>query len=334
MGNVCIMIQGYPRRGRDFGHRLGALLAAMSLVALTSCAKPAEEVLYDTHIHLFTADTAHFPTNTAGAKEGPQNLLKRVHEQPDDANHVLDLWKANGIAGGVAVQYHSVYKTDNRYLLAAHAAHADKFAAVAILDPRDPDTPRKLAQMAAHDHIVGLRITGKADANGQFPWIDSTETQATWNAVSKLHLIMVIIALPPVMSDTEMASISAMASRYPDVPIVLDHLAWAMGPAPDFGIDRLAAVMKPHPNVYYKLTTINFDLLAKAGIDPAAYVDRAVAILGADRLMWGSDFGNTTSPYSEMVARMRSAARHLDQAQRRAVFYETGHRLFTGVTAP
>ncbi len=298
---------------------------------MAGCAgRAANPAFYDTHAHFFTADTQHYPLDAKGAREGEGTLIERVRAHPNDAARVLHEWRAHHVKGGVGVQYASAYKRDNRYLLEVHAQHPRDIAAVVILDPLADDTPATLARMTAHAGIAGIRLTGTASAEGDFPWINSSKADRCWDAARDLGLVVVIMALPAAMSAKQLSAVAAVADRYPDVPIVLDHIGWALGPAPDYGLDIIARVLAGRRNVFFKFTTINIDMLEKQGGDSAAYLRRAVDLLGAGRMMWGSDFGNTAGPYAEMIAAIQRAGVHLTPAERRMVFRHTGLRLFRG----
>jgi predicted TIM-barrel fold metal-dependent hydrolase len=308
--------------------RLSALstISIAGLLALAGCA--GRGPLYDTHAHFFTADTSHFPLDTRGAREGERALAERVRAHPNDAGTVLREWHTNHVTGGVGVQYASAYKSDNRYLLYAHARHPHDIAAVVVIDPLADDTPETLARMSANGGIVGIRLTGTAGPDGDFPWIDSPKADRTWAAARDIGLVVVIMALPAVLSERQLSSVAAIADRYPSVTIVLDHVAWSLGPAPDYGLDAAARVLADKQNVTFKFTTINVDMIRKQGEDPAAYLRRAVDLFGADRLMWGSDFGNSQKSYAAMVADIRHAGASLTPTERRKVFRDTGLRLF------
>jgi len=55
---------------------------------------------------------------------------------------------------------------------------------------------------------------------------------------------------------------------------------------------------------------------------------RAVDLFGADRIMWGSDIGTSSGTYKEMVQRMLDASVLLNDEEKRAVWHDTGKRVF------
>jgi predicted TIM-barrel fold metal-dependent hydrolase len=82
------------------------------------------------------------------------------------------------------------------------------------------------------------------------------------------------------------------------------------------------------PNLYFKWTTLNIDDLGKAGIPVPDFVDAAVRTFGPGKLMWGSDFGNSTRPDEGMLAEARNACRGLTLTERTMVLGDTGREVF------
>jgi predicted TIM-barrel fold metal-dependent hydrolase len=218
-------------------------MAAMGLVmglflgAAPVYAEPPPFALYDAHSHLFTNDLERYPVNTANAQEGADVLKQRILDNPSTVERILALWDANRIEGGVGVQYNSAYKTDNSYLLDSSARFPARVAAVVILDATAAGTPEKLKEMATTRGISGVRFTGFPDAGGQYPWLDSPAALNTWSMANALHLAVVLMYLPTEASAAALEHIRVLATHYPKVRIVLDHIGWpAPAAGPDYGL--------------------------------------------------------------------------------------------------
>lgn len=286
--------------------------------------------LYDTHSHFFSNDVARYPIDTTGAHEGAAVLRNRIMTTPSTPENILQLWAANHVEGGVGVQYNSAYKTDNSYLLDSASAHPERIAAVVILDARKPDTPAKLRELVTQRGISGLRLTGYPDKAGNYPWLDSDEALATWAEADRLGTAIVLMYLPTEANSSALDHIARLAARFRHVKIVLDHVGWpAIGGAPDYGLTPAHVALKAYPNVFFKITTINFDNLDTGHISASGFVRHAVDVFGANRLMWGSDYGNTPGEFAEMVHRIEVATVTLTSAERRQVLYDTGKAVFT-----
>jgi len=284
--------------------------------------------LYDTHAHFFSADVLRYPVNTANAREGEDNLRRRIESDPATPQRVLGLWDDSGVIGGVGVQYNTVYKTDNRFILDTAGQNAERVTPVVMLDATAADTPATLDRWVNERGVVGLRLFGRAAADGTYPWLDSPAALQTWQVANRHGLTMVLMYAPARVEPTAFETIASLAQRFPAATIALDHFGWAGCDPADLGLAAPLVRMRERGNVFYKLTTINFHLFEKAGIDSARFVRRAVDLFGADRMMWGSDVGNTLESYDSMARRARASAAHLTPAERNLFLRETGMRLF------
>jgi len=316
---------GRARLGRTIP-RIAALTAWM--LAIGGCVAPtgpATVRLYDTHAHFFTADTARYPLDVRGAREGEDQLRARIAASPNTPETVLPVWKANGVAGGVAVQYAEAYKSDNRFVLDSGDRFPAKIAVVVILDPLSPGSPAELRRLAREHGVSGVRITGRPDAGGTYGWIDAPSAQALWRVADELKLAVVIMTLPAELSPSALTRIATLAGRFPNARVVLDHIGWAK---PGEDLNALHAAIGNRRNVYLKLTTVNLELLERASDDSAGYVRRVVDLFGARRVMWGSDFGRSALSFDRMVHRLEAAEARLTPGEKRQLMYETGHRVF------
>ena len=98
-------------------------------------------------------------------------------------------------------------------------------------------------------------------------------------------------AIPPELPidlDGLLADVPAIAARFPNRTLVIDHLGY---PATESWPDDLAAAARL-PNVVCKLSG-----LTRFG-EARPYVQRALALFGADRLMFGSDWPNGLPAYT------------------------------------
>jgi predicted TIM-barrel fold metal-dependent hydrolase len=82
------------------------------------------------------------------------------------------------------------------------------------------------------------------------------------------------------------------------------------------------------PHVHFKVTDINFERLEDAGYAQADFVNRLAGFVGTERLIWGSDVGQSTAPYGEMLARADHAAAMLGDAGRQAFLGGNAARLY------
>lgn len=284
--------------------------------------------ILDSHLHLISSDEKRFPrvpgTKTGGG--GARNGGVRVLPTAVDA---LKWMAENGVERGLAVQKKSAYGFDNRYTLDAVDVLPEKFAAVVVIDTEKEETPQLLSSLVSAHNVLGLRLTGARDEAGAMPWLDSDVAQKTWRRAADLELAVDLMAMPPLYDASTLERFAALAKKYPKARLVLDHVGW---PVVDKGV--AGAITDMHlrlrdlGNVFFKLTTVNLDLIEDSGLSTTEFVSAAAGKLGVDRLMWGSDLGNSAGSYAEMLGRMLLAAEGLDMAQHRQVLHDTAATVF------
>jgi len=158
-------------------------------------------------------------------------------------------------------------------------------------------------------------------------WLTSPQALSVWALADELGLHVDIEA--PVVGGAALApTVEAMADRFPDLSIVLDHLFMPVLTDPDHGIDGGFVGLAARPNVFLKFTSINLDFAREMGVDPALLLRRAVDVFSAGRVMWGSDIGTSSGTYAEMIDRAVAATGLLTDAKRTAVLHDTGQRVF------
>ena len=307
------------------GAAAGAVASTLPGLAFAQ-AKPSFP-LYDTHAHFFSNDVARYPFNPGAPSSVRERIVARVMSTPMTPEVVFKLWDETGVAMGCGVQYNSIYQTDNRYLIDITRAHPDRITAIVILNPVEDGTPATLEKMAREDRIAGVRFTGNADASGEYHFL-SPAAAAAWGGADRLGLGVVVM---PVAPDTSaaMARVAEHARRYPRVRIVLDHIGFPKPEGgPNFGLSPAHRALAGHRNVYYKYTTLLIEQLNAAKVSTGPFLQHMVKTYGADRMVWGTDVGNTPGTMRGFVDMALASAEGLSRKQQRALFYDTARRIF------
>jgi len=308
-------------------------LAAATLGALPMRAFAAPKVnvpfpIFDTHPHFYTSDTAKFPFKTDIAA----NARAKAMDNPMTHDVVVhQYWDNAGITMGTGVQYNTVYGTDNSYLLDVGKSDPNRVFPVVILAATDPKTPDSLRKMTKENKIAGVRLFG-SPVNGEFEFFQDQAIPA-WEAVDELGIAMVLMLVGGDLNRT-MGRVKEFATRFPRMPIVLDHLGY---PDPKsspetFGLTPGHLAVVGMKNLYWKLTS--FHLTTR--IDPAkadlkAFIDYVAKLYGTDHMVWGSDLGNTPGTLDEHFAlaqRQVDATAHMSLANRKAMFFDTAQKVF------
>jgi L-fuconolactonase len=313
----------------------GTVAAIGALLCMPLAAAPLPFKLVDGHSHLVSGDLAKYPQTPATAPTSTAALPGMGFRQfgtgrpTPEAEAILGWMDREGVEGLVAVQKRGAYGLDNSYILDSARSHPNRFFPVAVLDAEDPKTPGLVGSLAKSNDLAGIRLTGVMAKDGSFPWLSSERALATWRAAAESGIAVEIMTQPFGHPEKAVAEYARLAAQFPKVKIVLDHLAWpaAMG-APSYGIDGDIAGLRAHKNIYYKFTTINMDKLQDNGISSAAFLRHAVAVFGADHIMWGSDTGNTPGGYHQMVERALAAAALLAPREKKWVLRDTALTVF------
>jgi len=130
----------------------------------------------------------------------------------------------------------------------------------------------------------------------------------------------------------QMAGAAELAAACPAVTFVLQHAGMLEDPSPDgraewrAGMERLAA----RPNVCSKLSAFGTFIHRNDAAHIAGILCDTVAIFGADRCLFGSNFPieKLWTSYGALLDAFRTAAAGLDAAARAAIFEGTAARVY------
>ena len=303
----------------------------------------SHEPLYDSHAHLVSDDPVRYPRNPMSMSHheglkpanypfvagtvgipGGQHGPSPVNEKPT-AEQLHGWMGEENVAGIAAVQKGMIYRTDNSYIVDASELFPNEMRAVIIVDPQAPETPQMIRDLAPRN-VVGIRFFG-VGVKDKSVWLSAPESVKVWALADELGLIVDIEA-PSQGGEVLIPVIESMADRYPNMPIVLDHIFLPDVTAPNFGIGSNFDGFAARKNIYVKWTSLSMDVTREKGIAPEKVLRRAVDFFGADKVMWGSDIGTSSGTYKEMVARALDSTKLLNDAERRAVLHDTGKRVF------
>jgi predicted TIM-barrel fold metal-dependent hydrolase len=299
--------------------------------------------LLDTHAHLIGDDWKTYPVRSFTPE------LPKPDRPPFTvtAEDLLGLMDQNGVSHACLVQRGHVYGYDNSYILDSARKYPDRFHPVVILDAQDPATPGRYREMVRNDRVAGFRMATSRPWLLDTGWMSSPTAMEIWKACADLGTPLALIVFDNQLSYV-LPLIKLIAGRFPELPVILDHGAMPYGisqyevalreeagepvvlpPPPDYGIDRTIAIFEDVPNVHFKITEINMERLVKAGVAAADIVRRMVDIFGPDRLVWGSDVGQSMLwSYPEKVSMARGAAQLLTADERAGFLFRNGARIY------
>jgi predicted TIM-barrel fold metal-dependent hydrolase len=236
---------------------------------------PYDGPVYDVHVHV----------DAAGA---PGDLGLGVPADLDAITTALDALPAGSRGGLVTIAPRGDLeqtRAQNDAVLAAAAAHPDRFWAVASVNPWDGD-----AALAEIDRVAdaGARWI-KLHPNTQQFDVGQEEVAAVVARAAERDVTLLFDGYSPFDAD-QLGKFLLLAARNPDARLVLAHLG-----GPRFSEVMLFASARRFPwyanNVWFDLSVVA-ELYADSPFeDELVFVCRRV---GVDRVLFGSDFPVTT----------------------------------------
>jgi L-fuconolactonase len=218
---------------------------------------------------------------------------------------------AVGVAGAVLVSPFSMYGYDASYALDVRAKHPGKFGLVKPVDSSDPGVAATIAEWAAIDGTIGVRIMMR----------DTVSTDPTDPGINRVlaaagqHSLAVNL-----LCWGRLEQAGQLAARNPNTQIVIDHLGLQQPfepPAPAEAWAELPKVLAlaAHDNIAIKISgacTLSHEKFPYRDIwDPLGRIfDR----FGMGRCMWGTDWTRAVGllTYKEGVEAFRVTDRLSD----------------------
>jgi L-fuconolactonase len=266
-----------------------------------------EPMTIDAHVHVWKKDP-EFPW----AKE-----TKNPPDRDATAEQLLALMQASGVHRTVIIQVIH-YRWDNRYAASVLKRYPQHFRGVARVNPEDPAAPDTLSRLVEVDGFHGVRLSPSAGAGGD--WIRGPLMPPLWQRCRDLKVPMTVLA--PV---TRMPDVMRLAERFPDLTIVVDHMADCPLDEPRELAKLLA--LRRFPNLYVKIShTWSLSKQAYPYLDSQRQVRALYDAFGPQHLIAGTDW--------PLVEAYCTYAQAIDLARRRIDFLNAeDKRWICGLTA-
>lgn len=246
-------------------------------------------MIVDAHVHVARELTGFWePLRYGQVRDRGQvrQLLPPAFDPPASPPEVLlGYMDAAGVERAIIVQHH-MYGDQNGTVLAALAQWPDRFAGYAYLGAFDrPDDPDRLERLLAGG-LLGLKVelnsTRRLRPDFRF---DGERERRVWERLHALGrpLAIDLIGTPP----EDLPALHRLLEELPNLTIVNCHVG---GPGGAGWEER--ARLGAHPRVWSDLAAL--PLLLKDEEYPfprtVEFVRWTVEHIGAERLLWGSDY--------------------------------------------
>jgi predicted TIM-barrel fold metal-dependent hydrolase len=276
--------------------------------------------IVDIHPHVMSPDRERYPLTPAFDHVAPY-----VTERPISAEMMLADMQAAGVDQAALVHATMAYGYHNDYAADSAAAYPERFASVGSIDVRAADAPQRLRYWIRERGMNGMRIfTSGGTMAEDSDYLDDPATFPVWEMARELGIPVCLQ-----MRTGGFARLHALFERFPEVPMIVDHLA--RPPAEDGPPYAAAAALwklADAPNVYLKLTTNNFRELSKGKATVESFVQRCVDLFGSNRIAWGSNYPASEGTLPELVALARRELAFLPESDRNAIFHGTALALY------
>jgi predicted TIM-barrel fold metal-dependent hydrolase len=241
----------------------------------------------------------------------------------DDMVAAMD---AVGVDGAILVSVFAMYRYDDSYALAVHAAHPGRFGLVKPVDPADPAVAETIADWAALDGTVAVRIMMRGDVPRD---PDDPGIGRVLGAAAR-HGLPVNLSCR-----NRLEQVASLAARHTGTRLIVDHLGLNQPrhpPAPPEPFAELPLLLDlaKHDNVAVKISgacTLSHEPFPYDDIwDPLARVFDA---FGFERCMWGTDWTRAINllSYEQGVAPFRLTDR-LSEDERADLMGRTLQRIY------
>lgn len=246
-----------------------AFIACASAAPLAAQGAPYR--IIDPHVHVWVNDPKY-----PWAKE-----TTRPPNKDATPEMLLALMRLHGVAKTVIIQVIH-YRWDNSYLADVLKRYPNQFQGVARVNPEDPAAPDQLSRLIEEQGFRGVRISPAGDSQGD--WIRGPLMPPLWSRCHSLKVPMTVLA--PV---TRMPDVERLAGKFPDLTVVIDHMADCPLDQPE-ALKKLLALAK-YPMVFVKIShTWSLSKQEYPYRDAQQQVKRLYDVFGPRRLMWGTDW--------------------------------------------
>ncbi|MBV8399273.1 MAG: amidohydrolase family protein [Acetobacteraceae bacterium] len=271
--------------------------------------------IWDSQVHAYERNHPGRPW--AGVLHGPAEVT---------GDQMVAAMDSVGVNGAVLVSPFSMYRYDASYALEVYAAHPTRFRLVKPVDPTDPAVGDTIADWAAADGTVGIRLMLR----------DEVSTDPADPGLDRVLSAAARHSMPVNMMCWErLDQVAQLASRNPNTQLVIDHLGLQQPfepppPAEPFADLPRVLALAAHDNIAIKISGA-----CTLSHEPFPYKDlwdplgRIFDAFGFDRCLWGTDWTRAVAllTYEQGVEAFRVTDR-LSDRDRALLMGETLQRIY------
>ena len=273
----------------------------------------------DAHVHVWTPDTARYPLAKGYKKEDmkpasftPKELFAHTKPAGVDRINLIQM---------------SYYGFDNSYMLDAIKQHKGVFVGTAVIDPDGDDPAGEMTSLAAKS-VRAFRIYPKMTKEPVARWLRPAGFDKMFATAAKNEQAMSCLIDPDAFPE-----IDRMCKKYPDAPVIIDHMAriGVSGTVAEKDVRALVELAK-HKRVMVKIGA--FYALGKKKApytDLGDLIQTLVKAFGPQRCMWESDCPFQVVEghrYADSIGLLESKLKFLTAGDREWLLRKTAETFF------
>lgn len=273
----------------------------------------------DIHPHVISDDEARYPPAPLFGKRSDWS-----QERPCVVETLVAAMDEAGVDKAAVVHSSTTYGFDNSYVVDACNRYPDRLIAVGSVDVRAPDAVATIKAWTDKG-LAGLRIfTGGSTKDFDPSELEDPSAYPAWELLGELGLTMCIQTGP-----VGLPQVRALAERFPNVPIILDHLARPeVADGPPYAAAQSLFDLAEIPSIYLKLTPRIMGDSVKGAASAETFFPKLVEVFGARRLAWGSNFPTSPGELFEILATARQRLASLSTENQDWIFGKTALSLY------
>jgi L-fuconolactonase len=273
----------------------------------------------DIHPHIIADDPKRYPLAPLGGHQSDWSQTR-----PVSTEQMIAAMDKAGVTKSALVQASTCYGHDNSYVADAVAAHPHRFTGVFSVDVLAVDAPERMRYWVSRG-LTGMRLfTIGSTMPDQASWLDDPKSYPAWECAGALGL-SVCLQLSP----SAFPQMIRMVERFPDVRIIVDHLARpVMADGPPYAAAASLFALAKYPKIYLKLTPRSFTEVRNGKATPETFFPKLVAEFGARRLAWGSNYPSSEGSLSQLLGVARESLSCLPEGDQSWIFAKTAQSLY------
>lgn len=257
-------------------------------------------LIVDSQVHIWEPNRPDRPWDTAREPH---------HPEPFTAERLLARMDEGGVDRAVIVTP-SISGYHNEYALESAQRWPHRLAVMGRIDIAAADTPARLETWLSAPGMLGVRLL--LTPQPWRGWLEDGSLEWFWPAAERLGI--------PVAVHVHRLQhhIDRVATRYPGLRLLIDHLALPIEDVADpwEHLGETLALAK-HPNVYAKVSS-----LPRYSREPYPFRDlhepirRVYDAFGPQRMLWGTDITRLRCSFREAANLIAEACTFLDDEDR------------------